>query len=153
MFEEFANDEITSTKKLTHRFACYVYNHETKKIQIAEFGWSVVKAIGELSKSSQYKYKGLPPFDIIIKKTGSGMQTEYTVTPGRNEDKLSEEVMKDLKEKESIHIWLDKRKEEQEGNAIETTPTKTSEQRDQETQDELDSDAKRIEKEALEVFG
>lgn len=129
IFERNADDEIKRGKKPTHRFACYVLNKKNNKIEIAELGWSVVKQIGELAKSSQYKYEGNPPFDIIITKKGSGMNTEYLVNPGRNEDPLSEEIKKDLDSKQSIEDWLEERKQKQAGE--DPNPNATEEEKEQ----------------------
>ena len=113
VFAKNASEEIKTNTKLSHKFACYVYNTNEEKVQIAEFGWSIAKAIGELSDSSQYKYKGIPPFDLIITKKGSGMKTEYSVQAGRNEDKLSAEIMAEFNEKDDIEMWLGEKQDKE----------------------------------------
>lgn len=109
MYEKNATEEVKLANKLTHRFACYVYNDKAKKIQIAEFGWSIVKAISEFSKSSQTSFKGCPPYDIIIKKAGAGMKTEYTVLPGRNEAPMSPSILEELDKKQPIKEYLEEK--------------------------------------------
>lgn len=108
VYEQNADDNLKANKnaKLVHRFVCYVYNVNLKRIQIAELGWSIVKQIDELSKSSQYGYDRMPPYDLIITKSGSGMATEYKVTPGRNDKQLDEAIMKELDEMQPIQEFV-----------------------------------------------
>jgi hypothetical protein len=130
IFARNADDDIKAKHKPTHRFACHVFNQKTKKVQIAEFGYSIVKQIGDLANSSQYKYEGNPPFDIIITKKGSGMQTEYSVNPGRNEDPLPEEAQKQLAEMQDIEEWLEEKKAKQAGEG--DNPNATEEEKEAE---------------------
>ena len=127
IYAENANDEVKLKGKLSHKFACYVYNQKNKKVQVADFGWSIVKAISEFSKASQSSYTVCPPYDIIIKKSGSGMATEYTVIPGRNEDKLPESVFTEFATKQDIkELIADKVRKQVEGDAptIDEEPSK-----------------------------
>lgn len=110
VFQQNADDETKLKTKLNHRFTMYVFCQEKKKIQMAEFGWSIAKAIAEFSKSSQYSFNGLPPYDIIIKKSGSGAtNTEYTVTPGRVETPMTKEVIEELAKKQPIKEYIDEK--------------------------------------------
>lgn len=108
VYEQNADDNLKSNKdaRLVHRFVCYVYNVNLKRIQIAELGWSIVKQIDELSKSSQYGYDRIPPYDLIITKTGSGMNTEYKVTPGRDDKPLDEKLTKEIEGMKSIEDYV-----------------------------------------------
>jgi len=106
VYAENADDEMKTKNQVTHRFACYVYNPKVKKVQLAELGWSIVKVISKFAKSSQNSFKGCPPYDIIINRSGSGKQTEYAVMPGRNEDKMSEVVLAEFAEKQDIKEYL-----------------------------------------------
>ena len=118
IYAENASDELKTTGKLSHKFACYVYNQKNKKVQLADFGWSIVKAIAGFAKSSQNSYTVCPPYDIIINKSGSGMQTEYNVMPGRNESPLSDAILTEFGSKQDIkELIAEKVKKQAEGDA------------------------------------
>jgi len=130
VFAKNADEEFKKDKKVTHKFSCYVFNYKTNKIEIADFGWSVAGEISKLAKSSQYQYEGIPPFDIIITKTGSGMSTKYSVTPGRNEDPMNSAVIAELNEKQSIKEFIDAKIAKQAGEDI--NPNATIEEKEME---------------------
>tara|TARA_R100000501_G_scaffold2170_1_gene5354 strand:+ start:926 stop:1447 length:522 start_codon:yes stop_codon:yes gene_type:complete len=99
---------ISGSKKNV-KVLCYIYDYEDSAIKEAELPWSVMKQIGELAESSEYGFEELPLYDIIIKKSGEGMETRYLVTPGKNEEPLSEEIMADLDLREPILALVEKR--------------------------------------------
>ena len=90
--------------KKTVKVLCYIYDYSDSIIKLAELAWSIFKQVGELAASSEYGYTDLPPYDIIVNKTGEGMETRYSVTPGRNDKPLDAEIMKELKEKKEILV-------------------------------------------------
>ena len=104
--------------KKTSRIMLYIIDRTDNDIKLAEFGWSVYKALGELANSSEYGFKDLPPYDVIIKKSGEGKETRYTTVPGRNEDPVPLNILEELKTKKSVtDIILGKIKRGQQGPA------------------------------------
>jgi len=89
------------------KFLLWVIDRKDNKLKIAELGWTVVKAIGDLQQDEDYKFSVLPDYDINIKKTvkGSGTQpsdTEYTVIPARENKPLTPEEIDLIKDLTSI---------------------------------------------------
>lgn len=89
--------------KPTVKFLMWVIDRRDGKFKIAELGWTVVKAIGDLQMDEEYAFTELPEYDINIKKTvkGSGTQpsdTEYTVIPSRTNKPLTPEETAQLKD-------------------------------------------------------
>ena len=76
------------------------------KIKVMEFPWTVAKGLTDLANDNDYGIEdGRFPYDVNIKRRGSGKQTEYNVMPTRNEEDLTEEqeaVIKELKDLNEI---------------------------------------------------
>lgn len=68
---------------------------------------SVLRGILELKTTKGWEYDVLPDYDIVIKKTGAGIETRYSVTPSPNKDPLSKEVLKEFKDSQSIEDFVD----------------------------------------------
>ncbi len=88
--------------KQTFKVALYILDRADETIKFAELPWSIYKALGELANSSEYGFEGLPPYDLIVTKTGEGMDTRYAVTPGRNETPLTAAQKKELAAKKPV---------------------------------------------------
>lgn len=69
----------------------YVINRETNDIQIMEVGTMILKRIADLAVKPTYEFDDLPPYDLIITKTGSKLATRYEVDPARTNTPLTEE--------------------------------------------------------------
>ena len=95
--EHCANGKRPNTKVML-----YVLDRMDNKIKLAKLPWSIYRELSTLAESSEWGFKNLPPYDIIIKKSGKGLQTEYAVSPSRNEDPLSPAQDQELKDKKSI---------------------------------------------------
>jgi len=85
------------------KFLLWVIDRRDGKLKIAELGWTVVKAIGDLQQDSDYKFSVLPEYDINIKKTvkGNGSKpsdTEYTIIPARGNTPLTPEEVAAIKD-------------------------------------------------------
>lgn len=94
LWKAFNKIEKTATVYLTEktakmnpdaklRFMMWAINRDTAEIQQLETGISVIRQIEELQKNADYKFDELPPYDITIRKSGTGLETEYTVLPAR----------------------------------------------------------------------
>ena len=80
------------------RWAYIVLVRDSKEpvAKVVEFGWSVFETILALAKDKDY---GDPRgYDLKITKTGTGLDTNYTVIPGKETD-FTEEEMKMLEPK------------------------------------------------------
>lgn len=73
------------------RFVAYVIDRADGKLKPFTFGPQIFEAVGKLAVSSEYGFTDVPPYDIIISRTGVGIDTEYTVTAARNDTALTPE--------------------------------------------------------------
>ncbi len=106
--------------KTNYKIALYLLDRSDEQIKFAELPWSVFRSLGELAISSEYGFKDLPPYDVIIVKSGEGMETRYAVTPGRNEKPLTAAQQKELASKKPVQeILAGKMKQDE---AVQTTP-------------------------------
>ena len=96
----------------------YVIDRADETIKVGEFPWSVFTGLGDLSKSSEFGYKGLPPYDVIITKKGSGMKTEYGVLAGKNEDPITDEQTKEFEAKKPIIQIVGEKIEKAQADAV-----------------------------------
>jgi len=125
--------EIPEGKDATHRFMMYVWDYKAECIKQAEFGVSIINALSDLSIGEAYGFKGdLPPYDIIVMKKGEGMETRYTVTPGRNEDKMTKEVLDELASLPTSEEIKEKKYSEQNPGKPEFNPNATEEEVEEE---------------------
>jgi hypothetical protein len=77
--------------KAKAKWLCWVIDRTDGSFKLVELPYTVTKALGELANSSQYGFEVLPPYDITVKKTGEGLDTEYTVIADRQDSALTEE--------------------------------------------------------------
>jgi len=125
-------------KKQT-RFISWVIDREDGQIKLLEIGWQIFKQMGELSKSSEYGFKDLPPFDIIIKKKGEGLDTEYFIQPARKETKLTDEEKKEVKKLTSPELIVKKMLEKNPSPSLEDPIDREQEdQNREEGEEEID---------------
>lgn len=80
------------------RFLMWVIDRQDEnKMKLAEFGWSIVNSMRELSQDEEYGYDSeIPPYDMNIKKTVKNggknpSDTEYTVIAARTNTPLTDE--------------------------------------------------------------
>ena len=92
-------------EKVKPEFLMWVLDRTDGVVKLGQVGYSVVKAIGQLSRSEDWGFIDLPEYDLIVNRDGEKMQTRYTVTPTPNktpltaeEEVLVKENVKDLKE-------------------------------------------------------
>lgn len=87
--------------KVTPKFLVWVIDRKPggDGVTVAQFGYSIIKQIGELAKSEDWKFDRLPDYDITIRKKGEGLETEYFVQPTPTRRPLTEEEMGQAKEK------------------------------------------------------
>jgi len=86
-------DDLFAGEKPRRRFLAYAIDRKDGAIKMLEVGASVIKQLKELAVSEDYGFEDMPAYDITIKKTGSGMDTEYTVIPARENTELTEEEL------------------------------------------------------------
>jgi len=75
--------------RTSHMF--HVIDRETGEFKIMGTGVTVANAMRELKESDDYSFDSIPDYDITIKRTGLGLDTEYTVLAARNNSELTEE--------------------------------------------------------------
>ncbi len=97
---EFEPFESEFQGKMKTRFMGYVIDRTDGLIKPLTIGSQIFGQLGVLSLSSEYNFDNLPPYDVIIKKSGDGIDTEYTVLAARQNTELTEAenlLIKDLK--------------------------------------------------------
>ena len=100
VISEFETFQSEYNGKLKDRFMGYVIDRADGEIKPLTIGSSIFKALGELSVSSEYGFADLPPYDVLIKKTGEGLDTEYSIMAARQNTEITEAeriLIKDLK--------------------------------------------------------
>jgi hypothetical protein len=90
---------------------CYVIDRTDNKIKLAEFGYTIIQQIQKLAQSEEYKFDVIPPYDITIVKTGSGLETEYTVIASRKDTPLTAEEEFEIKRLTPIEDMIKKKKQ------------------------------------------
>jgi hypothetical protein len=106
------------------RYSWIVFNREKNKAQVYTAGISVYSAIADLVD----EWGEPTDFDIIIKRTGSGLQdTSYSVTPVKKSEDLSDEQLAEVQKidlpQASKGMWL---KEIEESGVMPEPVTKVS---------------------------
>lgn len=118
--QEHQNDEDKSKKnplKPSTKFLMWVIDRRDGKLKIAEFGWSIIEAIGNLKKLSDYAFNPtskLPDYDIIVTKTVTGKNisdTKYSVNGARQNTPLTEEEAAEVGKLTSIKQVVDRIRE------------------------------------------
>ena len=100
IISEFEPFESEFQGKMKTRFMGYVIDRVDGQIKPLTIGSQIFGKLGELSLSSEYGFQGLPPYDVTIKKSGEGIDTEYEVFAARKNTDLTEAeeiLIKDLK--------------------------------------------------------
>lgn len=88
-------------QKAKPRCFMYVINRDLGgKIQQAEFGPQIMSQFLDLAVHSEYGFEKepneIPPYDMILTRTGSGFETEYKLMPARNNTDLTLQERKDM---------------------------------------------------------
>lgn len=84
------------------KFVAYAIDRSDGKVKPFTFGATIFRRLGELSVSSEYAFDSLPPYDIIVKKTGTGKETEYSVDASRKDSELTQEEIDQVKSQTPI---------------------------------------------------
>jgi hypothetical protein len=104
--------------RISDRYAWAVYNTEEKKIQVLDKGISVFKQVYALAVDDDWGYPQ-HDYDIKLTHTGSGLDTEYSLLPGKKLNDV-EATKKLLAEAEKIDFqklfgggnWIDEETED-----------------------------------------
>lgn len=97
---EFEPFESEYNGKVRTRFMGWVIDRVDGEIKPLTIGSQIFGQLGELSLNSEYAFSDVPPYDVIIKKSGEGIETEYTTLAARQNTELTEAeqlLVRDLK--------------------------------------------------------
>ena len=83
------------------QFLLWILDRKDQTIKIYEAGWTFIKYLTDIKNDEDFSYQSLPDYDIKIRKTGKGLETEYTFTPSPRKP-LTEEEMNAYMEKGDI---------------------------------------------------
>lgn len=101
----FMNEDaakLEGGKEARMRVAVRIINRENGQLQIAEFGAQIVDQLADLATSEDFSFDDVPPYDITIQKSGSGLETEYKVIPSRMNTDLTENEIMMVKDEKSL---------------------------------------------------
>lgn len=100
------------------KFMIWILDRTDDQVKLAEFGYSIIKAIGELALSEDWAFETNPDYDIVIKKSGEGLETEYSVMPSPNRAALNTEIKEQVANKvKDVKEIVEKMKEKAGGGA------------------------------------
>ena len=89
--------------KANVKFLAWIIDREDGKVKLGKFAYTVHKKMEKLAKSDDYKFDGVPPYDVTITRSGKGLKTEYDVFAARNDSPLAvigkDDTEKVIKEK------------------------------------------------------
>lgn len=110
--------EESDTTSKSIRYALYVVDREDGKVKLAEFPFSVMKAIGDLQKNPDYSFDDIPmPYDVrITYKKDEAPAKKYVVAAVPKHTPVTEAETKELEDKMSKETPtenVDKKKERQ----------------------------------------
>ena len=92
MTKPFTTDEVENPEDIKHFWAMVVYNYANKKIQILEITQrGIQKTLRALARDEDWGSPVLK-YDIVVIKTGDGMETKYEVLP-KPATKLTEGIV------------------------------------------------------------
>ena len=77
----------------------YVIDRADGRVKLLQIGHQIFSQIGQYAKNPDYAFDVLPDYDITINKSGSGLNTTYTVIPARKNTPLTDEEKKMVAEK------------------------------------------------------
>ena len=99
MDESFEVSEVEDPSKIRHFWAMVVWNYKAGRIQILEITQkTILKALKTLADDPDWGNPvGNNGYDIVVMKTGDGMDTEYQTNP-KPKKKLDPDILKELKE-------------------------------------------------------
>ena len=118
------NPDADKPKDAKMKFVMYVIDRASAEVKIAEFGPSIMSQVADLQENPEYAFDDLPPYDLLITKSGSGLETEYKVVAARQNSELTaEETAKIL----SMPKIEDEYKDDGKSNSHAASPLKTEE--------------------------
>ncbi len=111
--DEKSGKEVSNKPQV--KFLMHVIDRKDGTLKIAELGWTIVQAMKELSETEDYAFVGMPPYDMIIKKTVQGTgknpsDTSYTVIAARQNTDLTDEEKAKVAELQPITDIVEKLK-------------------------------------------
>ena len=103
-FEHFLSDY---QGRKNDRFMGYVIDRTDGQIKLLTIGKMIFGELGEYSTSAEFGFTDVPPYDVVIKKTGEGKETDYKVIPARQNTELTAEEKKQVSELKSVSEVID----------------------------------------------
>lgn len=109
-------------KKVPRRvqFMGWAIDRASGSLVLVAVSYSVFKAIGALSKSEEYGFDSIPPYDIIVTKTGEKLETRYAVMPARKDTPLTAEEQAEIAKLKSPLDIVNKMREKNPGRLMAT---------------------------------
>jgi hypothetical protein len=91
------------------KYLCWIIDRADGETKLYEFGHSVFKQILALAKDNEYAFEITPSYDMSVNRSGSGLDTTYTILGARGNSELTEEEKTKVDDLESIPSIIKKR--------------------------------------------
>ena len=71
------------------QFLLWVIDRADSKLKILRIGYQIYKQLRNFSTTKGYEFDIVPDYDILIKRSGKGLDTEYAIIPMRDSTPLT----------------------------------------------------------------
>lgn len=78
-------------EKASVKFMVYAIDRKDGLVKILQFGYTIFKQYKDYALSEDYGFEVIPDYDMNIKRTGTGKETEYNLIPARKPSELTVE--------------------------------------------------------------
>lgn len=141
---EFCEHCFKKDIKRRVQFVGWILDRTDGIFKLVSVGWSIFKQIGEYAVSEEWGFSDVPGYDMVIKKTGTGLGTEYTVMPTNKTTSMTPEQDEQFRGLTDPKDIVAKLKEKYPGSRLEKPMKKTVDDTDIPIIGEKDGDSESI---------
>lgn len=117
--------------KITVKYLGWVIDLKDDKFKLLEIGHTIFKQLGEFQNDPDYIFDSIPDYNVKIKRTGKGLDTEYQVIPSPKRNTLPEEKLAEVAKLKSIADIIKAMKEKELNYLQEKYPNGKIEQKEE----------------------
>jgi hypothetical protein len=82
--------------KITVKYLGWVIDTKDGKFKLLEIGHTIFKQLGEFQNDPDYTFESIPDYNIKIKRSGKGLDTEYQVIPSPKRSALEKDTLEEV---------------------------------------------------------